>query len=49
MLTNIIIFGAKFNTIWTSQGVRHTMALPFTLKKYLEPKEKLWKLEYFTM
>jgi hypothetical protein len=25
------------------------MALPFTLKKYLKAKEKLWKLKYFTM
>jgi len=25
------------------------MALPFTLKKYLEAKEELWKLKYFTM
>jgi hypothetical protein len=29
------------------QGVCHTMALPFTLKKnYLKAKEELWKLEY---
>jgi hypothetical protein len=25
------------------------MALPFTLKKYLEAKDELWKLKYFTM
>jgi hypothetical protein len=31
------------------QGVCHTVALPFTLKKYLKAKEVLWKLKYFTM
>jgi hypothetical protein len=32
------------------QGVYHTMALPFTLKKYLNlAKEELWELKYFTM
>jgi hypothetical protein len=25
------------------------VALPFTLKKYLNSKEELWKLKYFTM
>jgi hypothetical protein len=25
------------------------VALPFTLKKYLKAKEKLWKLKYLTM
>jgi hypothetical protein len=30
-------------------GVSHTVALPFTLKKYLKAKEKLWKFKYFTM
>jgi hypothetical protein len=25
------------------------MALPLTFKKYLEAKEELWKLKYFTM
>jgi hypothetical protein len=49
MSTNFIILGANFNTIWTSQGVHHTMALPFYIKKYLEAKEELWKLKYFTM
>jgi hypothetical protein len=39
MLTNFIIFGAKFNTIWTSQGVHHTMALPFTLNSILRQKK----------
>jgi hypothetical protein len=29
--------------------VCHTVALPFTLKKYLKAKEELWKLKYFTM
>jgi hypothetical protein len=32
-----------------NQGVCHTMALPFTLKRYLKAKEDLWKLKYFTM
>jgi hypothetical protein len=32
-----------------NQGLCHTMALPFTLKKYLKAKEELWKLKYFTM
>jgi hypothetical protein len=28
----------------------HTVALPFTLKKYLKAKkEELWRLKYFTM
>jgi hypothetical protein len=27
----------------------HTLALPFTLKKYFKAKEELWKLKYFTM
>jgi len=32
------------------QGVCHTLlALPFTLKSILRPKEELWKLKYFTM
>jgi hypothetical protein len=31
------------------QGVGHIVALPFTLKKYLKPKEELRKLKYFTM
>jgi hypothetical protein len=32
------------------QGVCHTVALPFTLKKYLNAKEEeLWKLKYFTI
>jgi hypothetical protein len=31
------------------QGVCHTMALPLAFKKYLEAKEELWKLKYFTM
>jgi hypothetical protein len=31
------------------QGVPHTMALPFTLKKYGKAKEELWKFKYFTM
>jgi hypothetical protein len=32
------------------QGECHTVALPFTLKKYyLKAKEELWKLKYFTM
>jgi hypothetical protein len=31
------------------QGVRRTVAVPFTFKKYLKAKEELWKLKYFTM
>jgi hypothetical protein len=31
------------------QGLCHTVALPFTLKKYLKAKDELWKLKYFTM
>jgi hypothetical protein len=34
--------------IITKQGVRHTVALPFALKKYFKAKEELWKLKYFT-
>jgi len=30
---------------WKKQGVCHTVALPFTLKKYLNAKEELWKYE----
>jgi hypothetical protein len=29
--------------------LQNTMALPFTLKRCLKAKEKLWKLKYFTM
>jgi hypothetical protein len=29
------------------RGVSHTMALPFTYKKYLKAKEELWKLKIF--
>jgi hypothetical protein len=29
------------------QRVRHTVALPFTLKKYLKAKEELWKIQIF--
>jgi hypothetical protein len=39
MSTNFIIFGAKFVTISTSQGVHHTMALPFTLRSILRQKK----------
>jgi hypothetical protein len=31
------------------RGVCHTVALPFTLKKYLKAKEDLLKLKCFTM
>ncbi len=31
------------------QGVCHPVALPYTLKKYLNAKEELWKFKYFTM
>jgi hypothetical protein len=30
-------------------GGCHTVALPFTFKKYLKAKEELWKLKYFTI
>jgi hypothetical protein len=34
--------------IQINKGVCHTVALPFTLKKYLKAKkEELWKLKYF--
>ncbi len=32
-----------------NKGVCHTVALPFTFKKYLKAKEELWKLKYFTI
>jgi hypothetical protein len=32
-----------------NKGVCHTVALPFTLKKYRKAKEELWKLIYFTI
>jgi len=33
-----------------NKGVYHTLALPFTLRKYLKAKEEeLWKLKYFTL
>jgi hypothetical protein len=32
------------------QGVCHTVALPYTLKRIFKAKEEeLWKLKYFTM
>jgi len=32
------------------QGLCHTVALPFTLKKnYIKAKEELWEFKYFTM
>jgi hypothetical protein len=31
------------------QGVCHTVALPFYIKKNLKAKEELWKFKYFTM
>ncbi len=34
---------------YIKQGVCHTVALPFTIKKYLKAKEELLKLKYFTM
>jgi hypothetical protein len=36
-------------SIQREQGVCHTVALPFTFKKYLKAKEELWKFKYFTM
>jgi hypothetical protein len=32
-----------------SQGVCHTVALPFALKKRINAKEELWKLKYVSM
>jgi hypothetical protein len=32
-----------------TEGCVTTMALPFTLKKYLRAKQELWKLKYFTL
>jgi hypothetical protein len=32
-----------------NKAVCHAVALPLTLKTYLEAKEELWKLKYFTM
>jgi hypothetical protein len=31
------------------QAVCHIVASPFTLKKYLNAKEELWKFKYFTI
>jgi hypothetical protein len=39
----------KFLLPPTKQGVCHTLALLFILKRYLKAKEELWKFEYFTM
>jgi hypothetical protein len=43
----------SFASKWeeSNKGVCHTVALPFTLKKYIKAKEEeLWKLKYnFTM
>jgi hypothetical protein len=41
-------FGPKPSEIKT-QGVCHTVALPFTLKEYLKAKKELWELKYFIM
>jgi hypothetical protein len=41
--------GKKYSPITLKQGVCHTVALPFTFKKYLKAKEVLWKFKYFTM
>jgi hypothetical protein len=41
----VVIFHGGFHN---EQGVCHTLALPFT-SKYLNAKEELWKLKYFTM
>jgi hypothetical protein len=41
-------FACKLSTIQT-KGYVTTVALPFTLKKYLKAKEELWKLKYFTI
>jgi hypothetical protein len=41
----VVIFHGGFHN---EQGVCHTVALPST-SKYLNAKEELWKLKYFTM
>jgi len=42
-----IFFKPKKKT--KKQGVCHTVALPFYIKKYLKAKEELRKLKYFTI
>jgi hypothetical protein len=41
----------SFSYLKKTQGVCQTVALPFTLKKYLKAKEEeeLWKSKYFTV
>jgi hypothetical protein len=39
----------SFRQSTVKQRVCHTVALPFTVKKYHKAKEELWKLKYFTM
>ncbi len=57
---NKLKFNTKYKTIklfkmeecipWKIQGVCHTTALQFTLKRYFfKAKEELWKFKYFTM
>jgi hypothetical protein len=48
-----VYIGVQLN-VWETkikkkQGVHHTVALPITLKRYLQAKEELWKLKSFTM
>ncbi len=44
------LFSLRMSVSHGTRGVCHTMALPFTLKKnYLNAKNELWKLKYFTM
>jgi len=48
-LSQLVFQACPLSTI-NKQGVRHIVALPFTLKKkYLKAKEELWELKYFTI
>jgi hypothetical protein len=47
---NILTDDCNFGYITKlKQGVCHTVALPFTLKKYLKAKEEVRKLKCFSM
>jgi hypothetical protein len=39
----------KVPSDYAKQGVCRTVALPITLKGFLQQKEELWKLKYFTI
>jgi hypothetical protein len=44
-----ILNNAPKGILNNEQGVCHTAALPFRVKRILKQKEELWKLKYFTM